>query len=394
LDKSHPLNNKGGIKMVLLNILDQILRQLDEFLADDAPSNKAQSRWKWRRSVAKIYRNLQKKSRKNLLKLHVYIQKLLQLKMLNKSYLGSGPDSGDIGNEAVSAGQLTVPSIATRGIKMEDIQLDRIIGSGGFGTVFQGRMGTWDVAVKKMHLISKNKRARKESYRAELNALHLKHEHIVQTLAAYELDGQTVIIMEYAGELNLQQILNEATEGLESERRLRYALQIAKALRFAHENYLVHLDIKPANVMITSQDQCKLGDFGCCLKIDKKTGLVNYNHRSLLTGTFAYRAPELLKGEVPTSKADVYSYGITLWQMVSREHPYGTENQHVVIFGVVAYNLRPSAGRLACPSTKDDPFEICFRDLYTQCWTTDAEERPTSKELVEILDIWKEFYHS
>ncbi|XP_064625765.1 serine/threonine-protein kinase mos-like [Lineus longissimus] len=387
--------------MVLLNILDQILRQLDDFLAEDTPSNKAQSRWKWKRSVAKIYRNLQKKSRKNLLKLHIYIQKLLQLKMLNKSYVGSPStaDSGDRdrGSGEVAAGLLAVPSIATRGINVEEIQLDRIIGYGGFGTVFQGRMGTWDVAVKKMHLNSKNKRARKESYRAELNALHLKHDHIVQTLAAYDLDGQTVIIMEYAGELNLQQILNEATEGLDAERRLRYALQIAKGLKFAHENYLVHLDVKPANVMITSHDQCKLGDFGCCLKIDRNTGLVNYNHRSLLTGTFAYRAPELLKGEIPTSKADVYSYGITLWQMASREHPYGTENQHVVIFGVVAYNLRPSGLPIALPrssSEEEDPFEVCFRDLYTQCWATDAEERPSSKDVVEILDIYDEFSHS
>ena len=122
-------------------------------------------------------------------------------------------------------------------------------------------------------------------------------------------------------------------------------------------------------------------------------------------GTFAYRAPELLRGEQPSAKADVYSAGITFWQMLSRDMPYNGQNQHVVIFGVVAYNLRPAL----CLSSKHtdikdnsltddipatspddmDPIESCYRDLFVQCWQPDPRDRPVAADLVEVFSIWE-----
>lgn len=80
--------------------------------------------------------------------------------------------------------------------------------------------------------------------------------------------------------------------------------------------------------------------------LDGGTGRVSPTQRaSLLTGTFAYRAPELLRGEAPGTEADVYSFGVTLWQMESRRVPYAGQDPHAVVFGVVAYNLRPNVSR-------------------------------------------------
>lgn len=77
--------------------------------------------------------------------------------------------------------------------------------------------------------------------------------------------------------------------------------------------------------------------------LDGETGRVSPTQRaSLLTGTFAYRAPELLRGEAPGVKADVYSFGVTLWQMESRRNPYAGQDPHAVVFGVVAYHVRPN----------------------------------------------------
>ena len=84
---------------------------------------------------------------------------------------------------------------------------------------------------------------------------------------------------------------------------------------------------------------------GCtCMKVlEGDTGRVSPTQRmSLLTGTFPYRAPELLRGESPDTKADIYSLGITLWQMESRQTPYAGHEPHAVVFNVVAYNARPS----------------------------------------------------
>ena len=281
--------------------------------------------------------------------------------------------------------------VDVRKIQFADIRITRILGSGGFGTVFKGYVGGKCVAVKKMHAVTKNALARLESYRAELNLLQLKHPNVVRTLAASPPnmmeEGSAFIVMEYAGELNLQTVISDTDQDLFPERRIRYGQQIANALVFAHNSCLVHLDLKPQNVLISDEDICKLGDFGCCQRLEMGTGRVSPTQRSTLTGTYAYRAPELLRGEAPTTKADVFAFGVTLWQMFSRQMPYSGENQHVVIFGVVAYNLRPSLNKLDVA----DPFEYCYRELFTQCWDSAPQDRPASKELVEVLDIWKQY---
>ena len=84
--------------------------------------------------------------------------------------------------------------------------------------------------------------------------------------------------------------------------------------------------------------------------LEGDTGRVSPTQRmSLLTGTFAYRAPELLRGDAPDTRADIYSLGVTLWQMESRQTPYAGHEPHAVVFNVVAYHSRPAV-RVSRPS--------------------------------------------
>ena len=171
-------------------------------------------------------------------------------------------------------------------------------------------------------------------------------------------------------------------------KKIKYGLQIARALEYIHGNSIVHLDLKPANVMVTLDDVCKVGDFGCCQELQFGIGNCSPTQRSSLTGTFAYRAPELLKGLAPNAKADVYSFGITLWQMWSRESPFVGENPHVVVFGVVAYNLRPS---LKMSMDDSDPVENCYKELFTEAWDSDVTQRPSASEIVTVLNTWLKY---
>ena len=85
----------------------------------------------------------------------------------------------------------------------------------------------------------------------------------------------------------------------------------------------------------------------CCEVLEGETGRVSPTRRmSLLTGTFPYRAPELLRGDAPDTKADIYSLGVTLWQMESRQTPYAGHEPHAIVFNVVAYNARPTVRAL------------------------------------------------
>lgn len=278
--------------------------------------------------------------------------------------------------------------ITSRLIEKDAFELGEVLGSGGFGSVYMGTFQQQAVAVKVMHKYTKNPAAQVESFKAELHIMSFNHPNIVKTLAATHIekfDEGAWVVMEYVAKGSLLGLLNDSDEEICVDRRLKFSIQIASALSYAHNNKVAHLDLKPANILLTEDDNCKIGDFGCSQKVEIETGIVSPTNRSILTGTFAYRAPELLRGEPPTFKADVYSYGVTLWQMRSRETPFSNQNQHVVIFGVVANGMRPHDPE----PEEDDPFELSFKDLYRQCWSSCPLDRPSARELVELLDIWK-----
>lgn len=274
--------------------------------------------------------------------------------------------------------EMVYSSIQTGKFNANELQLGRLLGSGGFGSVYEARYRGERLAVKKFHQGTKNEKAALESFEAEGSILHFNHPNIVRSLAVLTMLGDTrCIIMEFAGERNLQSVINNSFEELDRNRRIKFSLDIATALQFAHHQGLAHLDLKPRNVLVTAEDHCKLADFGCCREVEENDKPASPT-KSNLTGTYAYRAPELLKGESPSTKADIYSYGICLWQMLTREQPYGNENQHVVIFGVVAYQLRPEL-------KEDIKGDEHYVNLIRVCWQAEAKFRPAASEVVNRL---------
>lgn len=261
------------------------------------------------------------------------------------------------------------------------VQITKPLGSGGFGTVYEGKFRGRKVAVKKMNTNSKNPRAVLQSFQAETSIASFCHPHIVRTLAASSLDrplSERMIVMEFAGPRTLRNILDNEKEIIDEERRLKFASHVTMALEFIHARDIAHLDVKPANLLVDSKDVCKLGDFGCSQVVDDGDNLPASPTYSYLTGTFAYRAPELLKGETPSPKADIYSLGICLWQLLTREQPYGSENLYVVVFGVVAYNLRPRVPTL-------DKAASHYQQLVESLWQSSPCMRPTASETIKVL---------
>lgn len=278
-------------------------------------------------------------------------------------------------------------SVRPRDLLTDDFQVEGLIGSGGFGSVFVGKYCGRRVAVKVLRPRRKNAEAMLQSFRAEVNALYLKHENIVNVLATSaveDFEAGAFIIMEYAGKRNLQQLINEPSERLPLARRANFALHIIRALQYTHAHNIAHLDVKPANIIVDDYDVCRLCDYGCSQQVfgSNGKGLRSPTNRSYLTGTCGYRAPELLCGDAPTTKADIYSFGITLWQMLTRETPYAGENHHVVIFGVVAKDMRPKL-----PGNESETENDWYRRLITKAWPKQPEDRPTARELLKELEM-------
>ena len=115
--------------------------------------------------------------------------------------------------------------------------------------------------------------------------------------------------------------------------------QISSALAYVHANRIVHLDVKPKNVFVTSRHNCKLGDFGCSRRLSTSSTSVFIEEddalaKPHLVGTSGYQAPEFLETNQATSKCDTYSFGIMMWQVITGETPFQHMHPHSVIYQV------------------------------------------------------------
>ncbi|XP_037135187.1 proto-oncogene serine/threonine-protein kinase mos [Syngnathus acus] len=276
-------------------------------------------------------------------------------------------------------------------IYWKELHCVQAIGSGGFGSVYKAKYLGATVALKKVKKCSKNKLASRQSFWAELNAAHLRHPNIVRVIAATTCiptdfgDESSIgtIIMEYVGSRNLQQIIYGCVEEtLESDKWLLYSLDITRGLQFLHSHLIVHLDIKPANVLVSREGVCKIADFGCSVQMDTKRQASDAVPLIHTGGTYTHTAPELLKGEGISAKSDIFSFGITMWQLMTREQPYTGDRQHV-LYAVVAHNLRPKVEEQAVFQSEHG--RLC-KTLLSRCWAAEPLRRFTAQELMTQLE--------
>ncbi|XP_039724850.1 proto-oncogene serine/threonine-protein kinase mos [Pteropus medius] len=291
-------------------------------------------------------------------------------------------------------------------IDWEQVCFLQRLGVGGFGSVYRATYHGVPVAIKQVNRCTKNPLASQRSFWAELNIARLRHDNIVRVVAASThtpegFNSLGTIIMEFGGNVTLHQVIYGATSCPEEEeveplscareqlnlaKCLKYALDVVNGLQFLHSQSIVHLDLKPANILISEQDVCKIGDFGCSEKLEDLLCFQTPPYH--LGGTYTHRAPELLKGETVTPKADIYSFAITLWQMTTKEVPYIGERQYV-LYAVVAYNLRPS---LAAAVFTDSIPGRRLEKIIQGCWRASALQRPSAERLlVDLTSLKAEF---
>lgn len=126
----------------------------------------------------------------------------------------------------------------------------------------------------------------------------------------------------------------------------RIVKDVLSALEYCHQQGIYHLDVKPQNILVDFSECkspnhnyiCKLCDFGCSAKIEE----LLLNKPKQCRGTIRYMAPEILKNYYITASADIYSLGITMWQLKTSQYPYKhIHSNDVVIYGVVKNDIRP-----------------------------------------------------
>jgi eukaryotic-like serine/threonine-protein kinase len=189
------------------------------------------------------------------------------------------------------------------------------LGSGGFGTVYLAE-DTWidkKVALKVPH---RQNLDFGELLREPRLLASLSHPNVVTVLTAEKQDNVFFIVMEYVPGDTLEQII-EREGALDLPRVLDYTCQICNAMDHAHRQGVIHRDLRPGNVLITEQGMAKVADFGTSRFLEIAA------HGTTVIGSPPYMAPEQFQGKAVFA-SDIYSLGVTMYQMLTGSLPYAT----------------------------------------------------------------------
>ncbi|XP_038998922.1 uncharacterized protein LOC120124290 isoform X1 [Hibiscus syriacus] len=269
-------------------------------------------------------------------------------------------------------------------IKDSDLEELREIGSGTFGTVYHGKWRGTDVAIKRINdrcfagKSSEQERMIDDFWNEAIKLADLHHPNVVAFYGVV-LDGPSgsvATVTEYMVNGSLRNALQKTERNLDKRKRILVAMDVAFGMEYLHGKNIVHFDLKSDNLLVNLRDAhrpiCKVGDLGLS-KVKCQT-LISGG----LRGTLPWMAPELLNGSSSrvSEKVDVFSFGIVMWELLTREEPYADLHYGTIIGGIVSNTLRPPVPESCDPE---------WRSLMERCWSAEPSERPNLTEIVNEL---------
>lgn len=235
------------------------------------------------------------------------------------------------------------------GEKVGPIKIERLLGEGGYGSVYQGYHGRLEIPVAVKFLRPERCSLPADSLQrlvAESRLMaRLNHPNIVRFWDFDDVHVPPYMVMEYVDGPTVHKVLVEdgAFAGKEA---LKIAREVTRALRAAWQVGVVHRDIKPANIILSSEGVAKVTDFGLAVLAQDATGRpIAIKGDSGVSGTAEYVAPEAVRGVRPTPQADMYSLGATLYHMVAGKPPFIADTSYQTLYQA-AHKPAPSLSTL------------------------------------------------
>ncbi|KAI8543470.1 hypothetical protein RHMOL_Rhmol08G0221000 [Rhododendron molle] len=276
--------------------------------------------------------------------------------------------------------------------KLESLDVEDVVGSGGFGTVY--RMVMNDCGTFAVKRIDRSREGSDQVFERELEILgSVKHINLVNLRGYCRLPSQKLLIYDYLAMGSLDDFLHEHGEGKRSlnwNARLRIAFGSARGLAYLHHDCcprIVHRDIKSSNILLDENLEPHVSDFGLAkLLVDEDAHVT-----TVVAGTFGYLAPEYLQSGRATEKSDVYSFGVLLLELVTGKRPTDPSfvKQGLNVVGWMNTLLREN--RLVdvvdrrCTDSDAETVEAII-EIAVKCTNANPDDRPAMQQVLQFLE--------
>ncbi|CAD8088086.1 unnamed protein product [Paramecium sonneborni] len=266
-------------------------------------------------------------------------------------------------------------------IVFHELIIGQIIGEGGYGVVHKGKWLGQDVAIKSY---GKRKSQGNLKYRLQMADFlkevevisNLRHPNIVLYMGVCIRKQNYYLITEYLEEGSLFDHLHKKKTHIDQKALMQIVEDIALGMNYLHGRKVMHCDLKSSNVLIDQNWNVKLCDFGLS-RINKK--IDHKINKGARIGTPHWMAPEIMRGETYQEKADVYSFGMILWEIITQQIPYEGLSQTQII-GSVGYG----EDQVSIPSHSNPPILL---QLAKKCLKKNPIERPTFADIVNEIQL-------
>ncbi|XP_021717374.1 G-type lectin S-receptor-like serine/threonine-protein kinase At2g19130 [Chenopodium quinoa] len=290
--------------------------------------------------------------------------------------------------------QHSLARFAYRDLQSATKNFSQKLGSGGFGSVFKGILpDSTVVAAKKLESV--NHTQGEKQFRAEVSAIGtIQHVNLVRLCGFCSEGSQRLLVYEYMpnGSLNTHLFNREISQILSWRVRYQIATGTARGLAYLHEkcrDCIIHCDIKPENILLDAEFCPKVADFGLAKLVGRDFSRV----LTTIRGTRGYLAPEWILGDAITAKADVYSYGMMLFELISGRRNIQLASEGRFDFFPTWAMEKLTEGedilsildpQLEGDAEKDEVLRIC--KLASWCIQDEESERPSMGQAIQVLE--------
>ncbi|KAK8472098.1 hypothetical protein PHAVU_002G112500 [Phaseolus vulgaris] len=252
------------------------------------------------------------------------------------------------------------------------LKYENKVGSGSFGDLYRGTYCSQDVAIKVLKPERISTDMLKEFAQEVYIMRKIRHKNVVQFIGACTRPPNLCIVTEFMSRGSLYDFLHKQRGVFKLPSLLKVAIDVSKGMNYLHQNNIIHRDLKTANLLMDENEVVKVADFGVA-RVQTQSGVMTAE-----TGTYRWMAPEVIEHKPYDQKADVFSFGIALWELLTGELPYSCLTPLQAAVGVVQKGLRPTIPKTTHPK---------LSELLQRCWQQDPTLRPDFSETIEILQL-------